>query len=237
MATTSRKPTCAHDMPGLCLSMSGETGRFRAASLSPWQKNSSCSRSTHSLCTPWGAARCPRSATFRATWSLRVCCASSISLSGMRTQRFRAPLETSPDEVGEELLSFLMERLTWNWLRMSKCLFMSVASTKSIMSVRSVRYVSRSMLWRKLYSLRCRRLNEAQRWWFSRGELSLYLMASGSATAIRKSFDCPGWSVSCTTAARMAASICTLRSPWCKPPRVSIWNIDCVTSAAWMRLW
>ena len=104
--------------------------------------------------------------------------------------------------------------------------------------------ISQSGFWRSLKA--------TARWWFSRTDSSLYMMASSELVLIRNWFVSPGWSTSWMAAAKMAditsrgvkthcdgelafceeycevtSSAGELRRTW----------VDCVTSAPWTLLW
>mmetsp|Transcript_8480 Transcript_8480/g.25668 ORF Transcript_8480/g.25668 Transcript_8480/m.25668 type:complete len:293 (+) Transcript_8480:141-1019(+) len=231
MTTTLKKPGWLFVMPSLLRSMSGDTGRFAARSASPCRNISSCRRRTHSRCTARELVRWPRSATLSVTCSTSERCSSSRSSADQLTGGWPAPLHmNSPIFV-------------LNMDSMLKCCFMSVPSTASMTCLRSVIIILEGTCCRNANeSSDAMMRNEADRWWCSIGDWSLYSIARLSAVLTRKSLLTPRCAKSCTTAARIALS-----RPWSSCPFVQHRRATCPrvkmtytlrsTSAACTRLW
>mmetsp|Transcript_33103 Transcript_33103/g.82451 ORF Transcript_33103/g.82451 Transcript_33103/m.82451 type:complete len:217 (+) Transcript_33103:666-1316(+) len=155
---------------GFRRSMKGEMGRSFSISMSPWWKNSSMERKHHSRAIGRGLAGLHMSAACRAM------------VSSSRESFFSNSLaNTSP------------ATLDLNLLRRSKWLRMSVPSTMAItVSLKSL-YCSLLSALVQSQSSASRREKARARWWFSRIETSLYVIASASREASRKELFTPVW--------------------------------------------
>mmetsp|Transcript_33320 Transcript_33320/g.106324 ORF Transcript_33320/g.106324 Transcript_33320/m.106324 type:complete len:264 (+) Transcript_33320:85-876(+) len=245
--TMSKKPTWLLVTPGFSRSMRNDTCALLPRSRSPCRKNSSSRHRTQRLCTSTRATKCPTSAILSAT-----CRARHLSLSSGTHSSSPAAL---PPPSGSTQLRLLRRRMPpppsefffsrkrfsrrlWNWLRIWKWFFMSVARTMSITSCRSSECCSTVRFSRKEH-LGCASSRKAPlRWWFSMGERSLYRMASGSWLRMRKLLSSPLCSKSCTAAASSPAISSMSPTMLCiSPPSLITMCMVCTTSAACVRLW
>mmetsp|Transcript_40399 Transcript_40399/g.89718 ORF Transcript_40399/g.89718 Transcript_40399/m.89718 type:complete len:293 (+) Transcript_40399:2135-3013(+) len=97
--------------------------------------------------------------------------------------------------VVAKLSAFVSARrwMVENWPTIAKCCFMSVASTSSIMSLRSFWYSDLFICSNTLLPGLRSSANVAATWWFSWGDLSLYRSASSRPALMMKSFVTPMW--------------------------------------------
>mmetsp|Transcript_11783 Transcript_11783/g.41263 ORF Transcript_11783/g.41263 Transcript_11783/m.41263 type:complete len:204 (-) Transcript_11783:436-1047(-) len=202
------KPSCAFGRLTSPRSHSGDTARPSSRSRSPCLKNSSVMRVVHCKCSGSGLLGCPTSQHL-----------STMHMTAVAVSSFSSPGSWSV--ACFMLLTYLNERAR------------SVASTSSMMSLRSSKRVSRSTnANRSSSSVRISR-KASLTCMFSNTDMSFHVIASSLPVVVRNLFDTPGCLKSCTAAAMSSASLCSGSSSRASLSWCSITEHDCSTSVPW----